>query len=131
MLFNLLKSVLMGLVQGITEWLPVSSGGHLLLLNTFLPLEGVTEEFWNLYDVVIQLGSILAVVVLYFHRLNPFAPSKTRAEKRDTWALWFRIIVAVIPSGIHRRIRVLPSGSTNASFCTPPIPMNRLTSPKL
>ena len=100
MLFNLLKSVLMGLVQGITEWLPVSSGGHLLLLNTFLPLEGVTEEFWNLYDVVIQLGSILAVVVLYFHRLNPFAPSKTRAEKRDTWALWFRIIVAVIPSGV-------------------------------
>ena len=100
MLFNLLKSALMGLVQGITEWLPVSSGGHLLLLNTFLPLEGVTEEFWNLYDVVIQLGSILAVVVLYFHRLNPFALSKSRQEKRETWEMWFKIIVAVIPSGL-------------------------------
>ena len=100
MLFNLLKSVLMGLVQGITEWLPVSSGGHLLLLNTFLPLRDVSEGFFSLYDVVIQLGSILAVVVLYFHRLNPFQPSKTRAEKRDTWTLWLKIIVAVIPSGI-------------------------------
>ena len=100
MLFNLLKSALMGLVQGITEWLPVSSGGHLLILNALLPLKGITEEFWNLYDVVIQLGSILAVVVLYFHQLNPFAPSKSSAEKRDTWSLWFKIVVAVIPSGI-------------------------------
>ena len=100
MLFNLLKSALMGLVQGITEWLPVSSGGHLLILNALLPLKGITEDFWNLYDVVIQLGSILAVVVLYFRRLNPFAPSKSPAEKRDTWSLWFKIIVAVIPSGI-------------------------------
>lgn len=100
MLLNLLKSALMGLVQGITEWLPVSSGGHLLLLNALLPLSGITEEFWNLYDVVIQLGSILAVVVLYFHRLNPFSPAKSAGEKRDTWSLWFKIIVSVIPSGI-------------------------------
>ena len=100
MLLNLLKSALMGLVQGITEWLPVSSGGHLLILNALLPLKDVSESFFGLYDVVIQLGSILAVVVLYFHRLNPFALSKSSAEKRDTWSLWFKIIVAVIPSGI-------------------------------
>ncbi len=99
MILELLKSALMGLVQGITEWLPVSSGGHLLLLNAFLPLN-CGQEFWNLYDVVIQLGSILAVAVLYFSRLNPFALSKSPAEKRDTWSLWFRIIAAVIPSGI-------------------------------
>lgn len=100
MLLNLLKSALMGLVQGITEWLPVSSGGHLLILNALLPLKDVSESFFGLYDVVIQLGSILAVVVLYFHRLNPLALSKSSAEKRDTWSLWFKIIVAVIPSGI-------------------------------
>ena len=100
MLLNLLKSALMGLVQGITEWLPVSSGGHLLILNALLPLKGITEDFWNLYDVVIQLGSILAVVVLYFRQLNPFALSKSSAEKRDTWTLWFKIIVSVIPSGL-------------------------------
>ena len=100
MLLNLLKSALMGMVQGIAEWLPISSGGHLLLLNALLPLKGITEEFWNLYAVVIQLGSILAVVVLYFHRLNPFALSKSRQEKRETWEMWFKIIVAVIPSGI-------------------------------
>ena len=100
MLFDLFKSALMGIVQGITEWLPVSSGGHLMLLNALLPLTNVSAEFWPLYDVVIQLGSILAVVALYFYRLNPFAPSKSAADKRDTWGLWFRVIVAVIPSGV-------------------------------
>lgn len=100
MLFDLFKSALMGIVQGIAEWLPISSGGHLMLLNALLPLKNVSEAFWPLYDVVIQLGSILAVVVLYFHQLNPFALSKSRAEKRDTWEMWFKIIVAVIPSGV-------------------------------
>ena len=98
MAFQLLKAALMGLVQGITEWLPVSSGGHLLLLNAFLPLQG-SDEFFQLFDVLIQLGSILAVVVLYFRRLNPFALSKTREERQNTWSLWMKIIVAVIPSG--------------------------------
>ncbi|MBR5384104.1 MAG: undecaprenyl-diphosphate phosphatase [Clostridia bacterium] len=98
MAFQLLKAALMGLVQGITEWLPVSSGGHLLLLNAFLPLQG-SDEFFQLFDVLIQLGSILAVVVLYFRRLNPFALSKTREERQRTWSLWMKIIVAVIPSG--------------------------------
>ncbi len=99
MAFQLLKAALMGLVQGIAEWLPISSGGHLLLLNEFLPLQG-SDSFFQLFDVLIQLGSILAVVVLYFRRLNPFAPSKSRQEKQTTWSLWFKIIVAVIPSGV-------------------------------
>lgn len=100
MLFDLFKSALMGAVQGIAEWLPISSGGHLMLINALLPLKNVSEDFWPLYDVVIQLGSILAVVVLYFHRLNPFALSKSRQEKRETWEMWFKIVVAVIPSGL-------------------------------
>ena len=99
MAFQLLKAALMGLIQGIAEWLPISSGGHLLLLNEFLPLQG-SDSFFQLFDVLIQLGSILAVVVLYFRRLNPFAPSKSRQEKQTTWSLWFKIIVAVIPSGV-------------------------------
>ena len=99
MAFQLLKAALMGLIQGIAEWLPISSGGHLLLLNEFLPLQG-SDSFFHLFDVLIQLGSILAVVVLYFRRLNPFAPSKSRQEKQTTWSLWFKIIVAVIPSGV-------------------------------
>lgn len=100
MLLNLLKSALMGLVQGITEWLPVSSGGHLMILNALLPLKGVSQEFWNLYDVVIQLGSIIAVLLVFFHRLNPFAFSKSPADRRETWTLWIKIIISVIPSGI-------------------------------
>ena len=100
MLFDLIKSALMGMIQGIAEWLPISSGGHLMLFNALLPLKNVGEDFWPLYDTVIQLGSILAVVVLYFHRLNPFALSKSRQEKRETWEMWFKIIVAVIPSGL-------------------------------
>ena len=99
MAFQLLKAALMGLIQGIAEWLPISSGGHLLLLNEFLPLQG-SDSFFQLFDVLIQLGSILAVVVLYFRRLNPFAPSKSRQEKQTTWSLWFKNIVAVIPSGV-------------------------------
>ena len=99
MAFQLLKAALMGLIQGLAEWLPISSGGHLLLLNEFLPLQG-SDSFFQLFDVLIQLGSILAVVVLYFRRLNPFAPSKSRQEKQTTWSLWFKIIVAVIPSGV-------------------------------
>lgn len=99
MLLELLKTVLIGLVQGVTEWLPVSSTGHMILLNELIHLN-VTDAFWKLFEVVIQLGSILAVVVLYFTRLNPFAPSKDLQQKKDTWALWFKVIVAVIPSAV-------------------------------
>lgn len=99
MIIELLKSLFYGIVEGITEWLPVSSTGHLIILGRLWPLD-VSDAFSEMYDVVIQLGAILAVIVLYFHKLNPFAPSKTGEEKKSTWGLWFRVVVAVIPSAI-------------------------------
>ena len=98
-MIEILKAVLFGIVEGITEWLPVSSTGHLILLNEFVRLN-VSEEFGSMFDVVIQLGAILAVIVLFFHKLNPFAPSKTSVEKKQTWNLWFKVIAAIIPSGV-------------------------------
>ena len=98
-MIELLKAVLFGIVEGVTEWLPISSTGHLILLNEFITLN-VSEEFGSMFDVVIQLGAILAVIVLFFHKLNPFAPSKTAAEKKQTWSLWFKVVAAIIPSGI-------------------------------
>ena len=98
-MIELLKAVLFGIVEGITEWLPISSTGHLILLNEFVTLN-VSEEFGSMFDVVIQLGAILAVIVLFFHKLNPFAPSKTAGEKKQTWQLWFKVVAAIIPSGI-------------------------------
>lgn len=96
---ELLKAVLFGIVEGVTEWLPISSTGHLILLNEFITLN-VSDEFRSMFDVVIQLGAILAVIVLFFHKLNPFSPRKTEGEKRQTWQLWFKVIAAIIPSGI-------------------------------
>ncbi len=98
-MIELLKAVLFGIVEGITEWLPVSSTGHLILLNEFVTLK-MSEEFNSMFDVVIQLGAILAVIVLFFHKLNPFAPSKSGDEKKQTWNLWFKVIAAIIPSGV-------------------------------
>ena len=98
-MIELLKAVLFGIVEGITEWLPVSSTGHLILLNEFVTLN-MSEEFQSMFDVVIQLGAILAVIVLFFHKLNPFAPSKSAGEKKQTWSLWFKVVAAIIPSGI-------------------------------
>ena len=98
-MIELLKAVLFGIVEGITEWLPVSSTGHLILLNEFVTLN-MSEEFNSMFDVVIQLGAILAVIVLFFHKLNPFAPSKAAAEKKQTWNLWFKVVAAIIPSGV-------------------------------
>ena len=97
--FEILKAVLFGIVEGITEWLPVSSTGHLILLDTFVKLD-VSEAFYEMFQVVIQLGAILAVIVLFFHKLNPFAPSKSQVQKKDTWSLWFKVVVAVIPSAV-------------------------------
>lgn len=96
---ELLKAVLFGIVEGVTEWLPISSTGHLILLNEFITLS-VSDEFRSMFDVVIQLGAILAVIVLFFHKLNPFSPRKTEGEKKQTWQLWFKVIAAIIPSGI-------------------------------
>ena len=98
-MIEILKAVLFGIVEGITEWLPVSSTGHLILLNEFIKLN-VSEEFNSMFDVVIQLGAILAVIVLFFHKLNPFAPSKSVGEKKQTWNLWFKVVAAIIPSGV-------------------------------
>jgi len=98
-MIELLKAVLFGIVEGITEWLPVSSTGHLILLNEFVTLT-MSEEFQSMFDVVIQLGAILAVIVLFFHKLNPFAPSKTAEERKQTWTLWFKVVAAIIPSGV-------------------------------
>ena len=98
-MIELLKAVLFGIVEGVTEWLPVSSTGHLILLNEFVTLN-MSEEFQSMFDVVIQLGAILAVIVLFFHKLNPFAPGKSGEEKKQTWSLWFKVIAAIIPSGV-------------------------------
>ena len=99
-IIELLKAVLFGIVEGITEWLPISSTGHIILLNDFLPLHFTTDNFYDLFEIVIQLGAILAVIVLFFHKLNPFSPRKTAIEKNRTWSLWFKVIVAVLPSAV-------------------------------
>ncbi len=99
LIWNLLKTVLFGIVEGITEWLPISSTGHMILLDEFVSLE-VSPAFMELFEVVIQLGAILAVIVLFFGKLNPFARAKSTEEKRGTWRLWFRVIVAVLPSAV-------------------------------
>ena len=96
---ELLKAVLFGIVEGVTEWLPISSTGHLILLNEFITLN-VSDAFRSMFDVVIQLGAILAVIVLFFHKLNPFSPKKSEGEKKQTWQLWFKVVAAIIPSGI-------------------------------
>lgn len=96
---ELLKAALYGLVEGITEWLPISSTGHMLLLNQFVTLD-VSQDFWDMFLVVIQLGAILAVVVLFFYQLNPFSPSKGKDGRKATWRLWGQIIVACLPAAI-------------------------------
>ena len=96
---ELLKSAFLGLVEGITEWLPISSTGHMILVDEFIKLN-VTEEFWNMFLVVIQLGAILAVCVLFIRDLLPFGFGKTRQECRDTWSLWGKIIVGCLPAAI-------------------------------
>lgn len=96
---EILKAIVMGIVQGITEWLPISSTGHMILLNQFIKMN-LSDSFISMFLVVIQFGSILAVVVLYFHKLNPFSAKKTGPEKKDTLSLWLKVIVAVIPAGI-------------------------------
>ena len=104
---EIIKAMIFGVVEGITEWLPVSSTGHLILLDEFLKLDvasglgsAFAEEYMSMFEVVIQLGAILAVVVMFFTKLNPFAPSKSAAEKKGTWSLWFKVAVASIPAAL-------------------------------
>jgi undecaprenyl-diphosphatase len=95
----MIKSVVLGVVEGITEWLPISSTGHMILVNEFIQnKDGFTSS--DLYLYVIQLGAILAVVTLYFHKLNPFSPRKNAREKRKTWQMWFKVAVACIPAAV-------------------------------
>ena len=96
---EILKAILFGIVEGITEWLPVSSTGHIILLDEFIYLAG-SEEFKSMFDVVIQLGAIIAVIVLFFSKLNPFDARKNEKQKTMTWGLWFKVCVAILPSGI-------------------------------
>lgn len=94
-----LKIIVLGMVEGFTEWLPISSTGHLILIEDLIRPE-VSAEFMEMFRVVIQLGAILAVVVLYFHRLNPFAFEKKRRQRRATWYLWLKILIACLPAAI-------------------------------
>ena len=104
---EILKAILFGIVEGITEWLPVSSTGHIILLDEFLKLDvapslGTTfaEEYMSMFEVVIQLGAILAVLVIFFDRLNPFSGKKSDAQKRGTWVLWLKVVVASVPAAV-------------------------------
>jgi len=99
-IIELLKAVLFGIVEGITEWLPVSSTGHIILLDEFIKLNVSSDAFKSMFDVVIQLGAIMAVVVLFFSKLNPISPKKTSEEKKNTWLLWAKVVVAVLPSAV-------------------------------
>ncbi len=94
-----LKIVVFGLVEGFTEWLPISSTGHLIIVENIVNLNA-SEDFMNVFRVVIQLGAIMAVVVLYFRRLNPFDPRKKQAQRNATWQLWFKIIIACLPAAV-------------------------------
>ncbi|MDA3776234.1 undecaprenyl-diphosphate phosphatase [Streptococcus thermophilus] len=96
-IIELLKAVFLGIVEGITEWLPISSTGHLILVNEFLNLKQ-SKDFIDMFNIVIQLGAILAVMVIYFKRLNPFQPGKTAREVQLTWKLWLKVVIACIPS---------------------------------
>lgn len=104
---EIIKAVIFGVIEGVTEWLPVSSTGHLILLDEILRLNVASElggvfadEYMSMFEVVIQLGAILAVVVMFFGKLNPFAPSKSIAEKKSTWLLWLKVVIASIPAAL-------------------------------
>lgn len=120
-LIELLKAIVLGIVQGITEWLPISSTGHMILVNELMPLTVLADpvqntEFVDMFMVVIQLGSILAVLLLYFNKLNPFSRCKNAAERRGTIDLWMKVIVAVAPAGV---IGVLFDDQIDALFYNP------------
>ena len=98
-MLEILKTIIFGIVEGITEWLPISSTGHLILLNEFLQLKQ-GDAFFEMFQVVIQLGAILAVIVIYFHKLNPFSPKKTQKQKMLTWQIWIKVVIGCVPAGV-------------------------------
>ena len=97
---EILKSIIYGIVEGITEWLPISSTGHLILIQDFIKYKNENPAFMEMFNVVIQLGAILAVVVIYFDKLNPFKPGKTARQIQLTWQLWAKVVVAALPAAI-------------------------------
>ena len=97
---DIIKTIILGIIEGITEWLPVSSTGHLILAEEFMKLKNVSGNFWEVFLVVIQLGAIMAVAAAFFKKLNPFSKQKTIREKNSTYRLWFKIIVGCLPAGI-------------------------------
>lgn len=96
---DIIKAVIFGIIEGITEWLPISSTGHLILADEFLKMS-TSEGFKSMFDVVIQLGAIMAVVVMYFEKLNPFSKKKSKEEVKDTYNLWYKVIIACIPAAV-------------------------------
>lgn len=108
-MWEMIKAIIYGIVEGITEWLPISSTGHLILVQSFLPFEGTSENFFGMFDVVIQLGAILAVVVLFWKQIWPFALTKKERKgrtgaaayfKKDIWILWVKILVSCVPAAV-------------------------------
>lgn len=100
MLVEIIKAIFFGIVEGITEWLPISSTGHLILVQEFVSFKDVSTDFTSMFNVVIQLGAILAVMVIYFDRLNPFQPGKSSRDVRLTWQLWAKVVIAALPAAI-------------------------------
>lgn len=98
-LIEILKVIVLGIVEGFTEWLPISSTGHMILVDEIIHLN-VSEDFMNMFLVVIQLGAIMAVVLLYFKKLNPFDPNKSAGQKRAVWQLWVKIVIACFPAAL-------------------------------
>ena len=96
---EILKTIILGVVEGLTEWLPISSTGHMILVDEFIKLD-VSKNFMDMFLVVIQLGAILAVVAMNFNRLNPFSPYKSHYEKKQTFQLWYKVILACIPAAV-------------------------------
>lgn len=108
-MLDLIKAIIYGIVEGITEWLPISSTGHLILIEQFIPFNGASEGFFGMFDVVIQLGAILAVVVLFWNKIWPFALTKKQRQgqtgvgaffKKDIWIMWFKILVSTVPAAV-------------------------------
>lgn len=98
-MLDIIKVIILGIVEGITEWLPVSSTGHLILVGDLLS-PSMSEAFMEMFNVVIQLGAIMAVVVLYFHKLNPFSKKKNKKQKMLTWQMWVKVAIASVPAAI-------------------------------
>ena len=125
-MLEIIKAIFYGIVEGITEWLPISSTGHLILVEELIPFQGTSEAFFDMFDVVIQLGAILAVVVLFWKQIWPFALTKQERDgktgissyfKKDIWSMWFKILVSCVPAAV---IGVLFDDVFNALFYNPP-----------